>query len=54
VLFLAWQDRQIKAVRDAGVEVSVETFQLSYSPFLSMPGEVVNAVERAAMEKITA
>lgn len=53
VLFLAWQDRQIKAVRDAGVEVSVETFQSSHSPFLSMPGEVVNAVERAAKEKIT-
>ncbi len=26
VLFLAWQDRQIKAVRDAGVAISVETF----------------------------
>lgn len=54
VLFLGWQDRQIKAVKDAGVEVRVETFQSSHSPFLSMPGEMVNAVERAAREKIAA
>ena len=54
VLFLGWQHRQIKAVKDAGVEVSVETFQSSHSPFLSMLGEMVNAVERAAREKIAA
>ena len=47
VLFLDWQDRQIKAVRDAGVHVGVESFKSSHSPFLSMTGEMVRAVERA-------
>ncbi|MCJ1369215.1 hypothetical protein MMC20_000425 [Loxospora ochrophaea] len=47
VLVLKWQDTQIKAVRDAGVEVSVETFKSSHSPYISMTGEVVSAVERA-------
>lgn len=54
VLFLAWQDRQIRTVRDMGVEVSVKTFQSSHSPFLSMPEEVVNAVKKMAREEITA
>ena len=47
VLFPGWQDRQIKAVRDAGIGVTVETFESSHSPYLSMPAKVVEAVERA-------
>ena len=47
VLFPHWQERQIKAVKDAGVGITVETFQSSHSPFLSIPGEMVAAVKRA-------
>ena len=46
VLFLDWQDRQIKAVRDAGASVAVETYESSHSPFLSMPKRMVAAVEK--------
>ncbi|MCJ1385971.1 hypothetical protein MMC17_009096 [Xylographa soralifera] len=53
VLFPVWQERQIKAVRDAGVSISVETFKSSHSPFLSMPGEMIAAVERAAGQQVT-
>ena len=52
VLFLDWQDRQIKAVQDKGVEVHVETFKSSHSPYLSMTGEMVDAVERACREDV--
>ena len=50
VLFPDWQERQIKAVKDAGVSIKVETFKASHSPFLSMPGEIVAAVERLARQ----
>ena len=53
VLFLHWQDRQIKAVRDAGVSLTVETFKSSHSPFLSIPMEMVAAVQRAAEQQVT-
>lgn len=53
VLFPDWQERQIKAVRDAGTNLAVETFKSSHSPFLSMPGEMVAAVERAAEQRVT-
>ena len=46
VLFLDWQDRQIKAVRDKGVEVHVETFKASHSPYLSMTEEMVRRAVR--------
>ena len=48
VLFPEWQDRQIKAVQDAGVAIGVEEFKASHSPYLSIPGEMVAAVERVA------
>lgn len=48
VLFPDWQERQIQAVRDSGVEVSVETFDSSHSPYLSMPNALVAAIQRAA------
>lgn len=53
VLFPDWQERQIKAVRDAGVSLTVETYKSSHSPFLSIPGEMVAAVERAAEQQVT-
>lgn len=52
VLFPEWQDRQIKAVRDSGVSLTVETYESSHSPFLSIPGEMVVAVERAAKQEV--
>ena len=52
VLFPEWQERQIKAVRDVGVELTVENYKSSHSPFLSMPGEMVAAVERAAEQRV--
>ncbi|KAL9117118.1 MAG: hypothetical protein Q9187_006350 [Circinaria calcarea] len=52
VLFLNWQDRQIKAVEERGVKVTVETFKSSHSPYLSMPGRMVEAVERAVREHV--
>lgn len=52
VLFPDWQERQIKAVRDAGFNLTVETYKSSHSPFLSIPGEMVAAVERAAEQQI--
>lgn len=48
MFFPDWQDRQIRKVRGAGTEVVVESFEASHSPFLSMPEEIVAAVERAA------
>ena len=53
VLFPHWQERQIKAVRDAGSNLTVETFKSSHSPFLSMPVEMVAAVERAVERQAT-
>lgn len=53
VLFPDWQERQIKAVKDAGTSLAVETFKSSHSPYLSMPGEMVAAVKRAAEQRIT-
>lgn len=52
VLFPDWQERQIKAVRDAGFNLTVETYKSSHSPFLSIPGEMVAAVERAAEQQV--
>lgn len=52
VLFLDWQERQIKAAKDAGANFTVETFRSSHSPFLSMPEEMVAAVERAAAQQV--
>ena len=48
ILFPEWQDRQIEKVRGAGTEIVVESFQASHSPFLSIPGEMVAAIVRAA------
>ena len=53
VLFSDWQERQIKAVRDAGASLTVESFKASHSPFLSMPVEIVTAVERAVERQAT-
>ena len=53
VLFPDWQERQIKAVKDAGASLTVETFKSSHSPFLSIPGEMVAAVERVAEHQVT-
>ena len=47
VLFPEWQERQIKVVKDAGASLNVETYKSSHSRFLSMPEEMVAAVERA-------
>ena len=51
VLFSDWQDNQIKAARDAGASITVETYKASHSPYLSMPENMVAAVERAASGK---
>lgn len=53
VLFPDWQECQIKAVRNAGVSLAVETFKSSHSPFLSMPEEMVAAVRRAVEQQVT-
>ncbi|MCJ1460752.1 hypothetical protein MMC28_011134 [Mycoblastus sanguinarius] len=53
VLFPDWQERQIMAARDAGASLTVETFKSSHSPFLSIPGEMVAAVERATKQQLT-
>ena len=53
VLFPDWQGRQIKAVRDAGASITVETYKAGHSPFLSMPEEMVAAVERAVERRAT-
>ncbi|KAL9012452.1 MAG: hypothetical protein Q9173_002789 [Seirophora scorigena] len=47
VLFPHWQERQIKAVEETGTRVRVERFDAGHSPFLSMPHQMVAAVERA-------
>ena len=49
VLFLEWQERQIRAVRGQGGSVVVERFKASHSPYLSMEAEMVDAVERAVL-----
>ena len=48
VLFPEWQQQQIEAVRREGVEVEVRTYKASHSPFLSLPGEMVDAVKKVA------
>ena len=53
VLFPDWQERQIEAVRDAGASITVETNKASHSPYLSMPEEMVAAVERAVERQAT-
>ena len=53
VLFPNWQERQTKTVRDAGTNLVVETFKSSHSPYLSIPGEIVAAVERAVKQQVT-
>ena len=50
VLFPNWQDRQIKAVLESGTIIEVETFKAGHSPFLSIPDEMVAAVERVARQ----
>lgn len=52
VLFPKWQEMQIKAARDAGASIAVEIFESSHSPYLSMPGEIVAAVQRAAEQQV--
>ncbi|KAI9663703.1 MAG: hypothetical protein M1821_007193 [Bathelium mastoideum] len=47
ILFLEWQDRQIKAVRDAGVDVTIETYDSSHSLFSSVPEKMIGAIKRA-------
>ncbi|KAI4110376.1 MAG: hypothetical protein LQ345_007015, partial [Seirophora villosa] len=47
VLFPTWQERQIEAVEGTGIRVRVERFEAGHSPFLSMPDQMVAAVERA-------
>ena len=46
ILFPNWQDRQIKAVRDAGIEITVEEYESSHCPFISMPENMIEAVKR--------
>ena len=53
VLFPDWQGRQIKAVRNAGASLTVETYEASHSPCLGMPEEMVAAVERAVKQQAT-
>ena len=55
VFFPEWQERQINAVKnvDADVNLTVETFKSSHSPFLSIPDEMVAAVERAVEQHLT-
>lgn len=53
VLLPEWQERQIKAVRDTGASITVESYKSSHSPFLSMPEEMVTAVERAVERQAT-
>lgn len=48
VLFPDWQKRQIKAVKDTGTHINLESFEASHSPFLSTPEQVVAAVEKVA------
>lgn len=54
VLFPDWQERQIRAVRDAGVNPTVKTYKSSHSPFLSIPEKMVAAVERAVEQQVVA
>ncbi|KAL9635073.1 MAG: hypothetical protein Q9204_002755 [Flavoplaca sp. TL-2023a] len=53
VLFLNWQDRQVKAVEDKGVKVMVETLDASHSPFLSVPEKMVDVVEKVVKHRAT-
>ena len=53
VLFPEWQERQIKAIRDAGASLTVKTYKPSHSPFLSMPEGMVAAVVRAVGRRAT-
>ena len=53
VLFPDWQESQIKAVRDAGASITVEIYKASHSPYLSVPEEIVAAVERAVERQAT-
>lgn len=53
IMLPEWQDRQIKAVRDAGVEIEVENLNSSHSPFLSLPEEIVAAVVRVSGRSVT-
>lgn len=48
VLFPEWQQRQIEAVRAKGVDLEVQTYKSSHSPFLSLPREMVAAVKKVA------
>ena len=48
VLFPEWQDKLIQAVKDSGSEVEVETYKASHSPYLSMPENMVEVVDRVA------
>ena len=48
VLFPEWQQKQIEAVRKTGVNLEVQTYKSSHSPFLSLPKEMVAAVKKVA------
>ncbi|KAI4192747.1 MAG: hypothetical protein LQ350_008567 [Teloschistes chrysophthalmus] len=50
VLFPEWQARQIKAVKDAGVEPEVEVLETSHSPFLSKPEKIAKVVMKVVMK----
>ena len=49
---LFWQDREIEAVEKEGIKVEVESFSTSHSPYLSMPAEIVGAIERASNQAL--
>lgn len=46
-IFPDWQQRQIEAVQSAGGNIKVESYKSSHSPFLSMPEEMLQAIERS-------
>ena len=53
VLWYDWQVEQVRAMREQGGDVRTETFRASHSPYLSMPGEVVEAIQRASAAAVS-
>ena len=51
--YLRRQDDQVLFVRDTGAGLTVESYKSSHSPILSMPEEMVAAVERAVERQAT-
>ncbi|KAL8672150.1 MAG: hypothetical protein Q9168_003373 [Polycauliona sp. 1 TL-2023] len=51
VLFPSWQDRQIKAVEDEAIKITIETFDTSHSPFLSVPDTMIGVIERTVANR---